>query len=137
MLTYKGYRYSKQYFIEMSLSSTENFGHRTNQNRSLLALDKNYCHEDEYRRNGQPSGLISSIIHEMQENADGTLSCISIFANDDSFAEGMINNGKNLLICYDQSLDEQKYNEPKFLFFVISRSVGRVLWDETSDGDEK
>ena len=74
----------------MSLSSTEKFVQRTNQNRSLLALNKNYCFKSNNRRNGKPSGLISSIIHEMQENADGTLSCISIFANDDSFAKGMI-----------------------------------------------
>ena len=86
----------------MSLSSTEKFGHRTNQNRSLLALNKNYCHETDYRRNGIPSGLISSIIHEMQENADGTLSCISIFANDDSFAKGMISTDILFIISYSK-----------------------------------
>ena len=74
----------------LSLSSTDKFGHRTYQNRSLIALNKNYCRKIDYRRYGKPSGLISSIIHEMQENADWTMSCISIFANIDSFAEGMI-----------------------------------------------
>ena len=86
----------------MYLSSAEKFGHRSNQNRSLLALNKNYCHETDYRTNGIPSGLISSIIHEMQENADGTLSCISIFANDDYFAKGMLNIDILFLIGYNK-----------------------------------
>ena len=33
----------------------------------------------------------------MQENADGKMSCVSIFAYNDSFAEGMINI-KNLFL---------------------------------------
>ena len=113
----------------MYFSSAEKFGHRSNQNRSLLALNKNYCHETDYRTNSIPSGLISSIIHEMQENADGTLSCISIFANDDSFAKGMINIYILFLISYT-SPNKLKYHETKFVFLIISRFVGRVLWDK-------
>ena len=81
----------------MSLSSDENFYHKTNQNRSLLAFNKNYCNKIDYRRNGKPLDLISSIINEMQENADGKMSCVSIFAYNDSFTEGMINI-KNLFL---------------------------------------
>ena len=33
---------------------------------------QNYCHETDFRRSGKPSGLVSSIIHEIQENAEIT-----------------------------------------------------------------
>ena len=85
----------------MSLSSNENFYHKTYENRSLLALNKNYCNKIDYRRNDKPLDLISSIIHEMQENADGKMSCVSIFANNDSFAEGMINIEDMFLKIFD------------------------------------
>ena len=59
--------------------------------RYFEPLNKNYCKITSSQNDGPSSNLISSIIHEMQKNADGTLTCISIFANeDDSFAQGTL-----------------------------------------------
>ena len=71
-----------------SSSFSKKSNHKYNQNRNLLPINKNYCTASKNQKKGEPSNLISSIIHQMQENADGQLSCISIFANYDSFSEG-------------------------------------------------
>ena len=53
----------------------------------------------------------------MQENADWTMSCISIFANIDSFAEGMIYIEILFLISF-KSLDKLKLNETNFSLYL-------------------
>ena len=70
-----------------SSSFSNKSNHKSNQNRNLLPINKNYCTVSKNQRNSESSNLISSIVHQMQENADGSLSCISIFANCDSFSE--------------------------------------------------
>ena len=70
--------------------------YQENDMNHLLQLDKNYCKSANSPNQGPPivenkNDLITAIIRQMQENGDGTLSCISIFADDDDlFAQGTI-----------------------------------------------
>ena len=81
-----------------SMQYTLKSNHESNR-RNFEPLNKNYCKITSSQNDGRSSDLISSIIHEMQKNADGTLSCISIFANEeDSFAQGTMNLKNHLLL---------------------------------------
>lgn len=83
---------SLQYSLKSNLESNK---------RYFEPLNKNYCKITTSRHDGRASNLISSIIIEMQENADGTLSCVSIFANeDDFFAQGTMILNKSFVIIY-------------------------------------
>ena len=79
-----------------SSPSNQRIGQENNRNH-LLQLDTNYCKntgtlKDELPLEEKRNDLITAIIRQMQDNGDGTLSCISIFADDDdSFAQGAIN----------------------------------------------
>ena len=101
-----------------STSFSKKSNYKNNQNRNLLPINKNYCTESKNEKKSEPSNLISSIIHQMQENADGSLSCISIFANDDSFSEGK--KFKNIFPSYSSfKLVQFSHNSTSLYIFSI------------------
>ena len=124
-----------------SSSFSKKSNHKNNQNRNLLPINKNYCTASKNQKKGEPSNLISSIIHQMQENADGQLSCISIFANYDSFSEGK--KFENIFILF--ILNRRKYSKfvefyhhsTNLYFFYISFPEAILRDQKYNDGGKK
>ena len=70
-----------------SLPYPKSSNYKTNRNY-LPFLNKDYCKIPGSENEAKYTDLITSIVEQMQENADGTMTCFSIFVDDDSFSEG-------------------------------------------------